>query len=77
MFLIGTSCWEMTQASGYHFAWPRWAVLVSGSLTYLLGSSLAVPPTFQAWTSLMAFAQIVPSAQNGLHGNLSCFLLYS
>lgn len=43
----------------------------------LTSSSLAVPPTFQAWTSLMAFAQIVPSAQNGLQGSLSCFVLYS
>ena len=30
--LIGTSCCETTRASGYHPAWPRWAVSVSGSL---------------------------------------------
>ena len=34
-FLIGTSCCELTQASGYHCAWPRWAVSVNGSLNLL------------------------------------------
>ena len=33
MFLIGTPCGETTHASNYDHAWPRWVVLVSGSLT--------------------------------------------
>ena len=36
MFLIRTSCCEITHASGYYRAWPGWAVLVNGSLTTLV-----------------------------------------
>ena len=39
-FIVGTSCCGMTQASGYHCAWPRWAVSVNGSLNLLAPASL-------------------------------------
>ena len=33
--LMGASCCETTHASSYYCAWPRWAVLVNGSLIVL------------------------------------------
>ena len=29
VFVIGISCYETTHASGYHPAWPRWAVSIN------------------------------------------------
>ena len=33
-FLVGTFCCETTLTSSYYRAWPRWAVLVNGSLAF-------------------------------------------
>ena len=34
ILLDRTSCWETTHASGHQCAWPRWLVLINGSLTF-------------------------------------------
>lgn len=47
MFLIGTSCCETTHASGCYCTWPRWAVLVNGSLTQGFTLSTASKCTIQ------------------------------
>ena len=67
-FLIGTSCCETTLTSSYYCAWPRWAVLVNGSLAFWCPDYLvfvAKAPTYLGSSvaslekSLRAFWEVV------------------
>ena len=71
VFLIGTSCREITHASGYYPAWPGWAVSVSGSrtLTTCLGlgnaTSMQYLPTLRNRSHYFSFTNAEIKMQKG------------
>ena len=55
VFLIGTSCCEITHARGYHHAWPRQVVSVNGSLTTISAFVIAQIASSISWVFIHIF----------------------